>query len=287
MKFLDRLRNEPSNQLDLPPVAKAIKTAKNNGGKCKSKKHDLKKLEAGWNDKVYLLQHPSGESGDDLKASNPTNALAIFQSTGLRPDELHTGVTFFLEEDQVVIEIKGSKQISDANGTVVRGLEKRWITINPSFCMAAEFLCRYVKHQLSLTQRSVFDFKYNKNTFRNTMVALSDKFHETYRPKKTKISITAYFFRHHMSACLKADKELSPEQRAKVMGHLSTDSIESYASAYRRKSPVKPILKVRTSEEPIRKVQSSYIASKVKSKQQPSIKTLQKLTSRYSTSPSC
>jgi hypothetical protein len=267
MKNLDRLAVKLHEQYSTNSSKPKTKTSKGANKKPGSKRHDLKRLPEGWNDAIFEIQHPQWMVAQELRATNPTIALAFLQSSGARPDELEKGVTFFMEDNEVVVEIVGSKQIKDANGKAIRGIEKRWLTINPNFCKAAEFLCRFVKHQIAITDNPNFKFSYKKSTFKTMMVSLSDRYHDRYRSNKAKISVTTYFFRHHMSASLKSCKDLSASECAMVMGHLSTESLKSYASGYKKKSPVRPVLSVRTTEVPMQKIQSSFIASKTNLKQ--------------------
>lgn len=225
-----------------------------------SKKHDLKKLDAGWNDAIFELQKKRTDIKTLYRSGGPLVALAALQSTGMRPDELESGLVFRVKGQEVEIEIKGSKTIKDEEGEPVRGIERRFITINPAFCKASEFLKEFIIKRLHGNRTKSYSFRYNKETFRSVMETLSDKYNEIYRKRKTRISITGYFFRHHMAASLKACKELTDLERASVMGHLSVASLQSYASAYRSKSKVKPVLRVSTSAAPKSAPASRYLS---------------------------
>lgn len=231
-------------------------------GKHTSKKHDLKKLATGWNDAIFEIQKLSSDPVILETRGGPLVAIVALQASGMRPDELETGIIFHLNDGEVTIEVQGSKVIKDGYGKPTRGIEFRSITVNPKFCQASRFLVEYLTQRSIKLNKTSFCFGYTKNTLRNLMADLSEKYNKLHRKNKKKISITGYFFRHHLAASLKACKELTPAQRAQVMGHLSTSSIQTYASAYRSKNPIKPFLKVSTSEQPKQYTASNFLATK-------------------------
>lgn len=260
LKLLDKSAKKPeqtttNSKRDSRLASKKIK-------KYKSKKHDLKKLAAGWNDAIFALQQQSCNPEILETRGGPLIAFAVMQSTGLRPDELQSGVIFHLQNGEVTVEIEGSKTIKNEHDEATRGIEFREITINPRFCQASGFLCDFLTQRSLKMNKTSFCFSYSKNTMRNLMHDLSKKYNQLHRKGKKEITITGYFFRHHMAASLKACKELTPAQRAQVMGHLSTTSIQSYASSYRSKSPIKPYLKVSTSQQPKEYAASNFLATR-------------------------
>lgn len=223
-----------------------------NKKKCSnSKKHVIKKLRSGWHCKLFQIQQKRTESQPEANRGNTLLAVAIVIATGLRPIELESGVMIRTTENgSVEIEIQGAKVREDEHGENERGIDTRWIVINPEYSEASRFLANEIPKRLLSKRASEIDFSYSKSTLTKVINNLGKKYLEMYQPKLQDLQISPYCFRHLMSASLKSCNELDDIQRAQVLGHLSIRSMQSYAKGFRTKTPIKPALTVRTTQIP-------------------------------------
>ena len=216
-----------------------------------SKKHVIKKLRSGWHCKLFQIQRERTESQPEDNRGNTLLAVAIVIATGLRPTELESGVILRTNEcGSVEIEINGAKVREDQHGENERGIDTRWIVINPEYGQASRFLANEIPKSLLSKNASEISFSYSKSTLKKVINNLGKKYLEMHQPKLKDVQISPYCFRHLMSATLKSCNELDDVQRAQVLGHLSIHSMQSYAKGFRTKTPIKPALNVRTTQMP-------------------------------------
>jgi integrase len=244
-----------------------------NKRKCSnSKKHVLKKLHSGWHCKLFQIQKERTESQPKDNRGNTLLAVAILIATGLRPTELELGVILRITENgSVEIEIQGAKVREDKHGENERGIDTRWIVINPQYSEASRFLANEIPRRLSSEGASEISFSYSKSTLKKVINNLGKKYLEMYQPKLQDLQISPYCLRHLMSASLKSCNQLDDVQRAQVLGHLSILSMQSYAKGFRTKTPIKPALNVRTTQIPgLRDEQPAMKFAKMRMKSTPS-----------------
>lgn len=191
----------------------------------KAKKSALRLLPADWRESIW-----AAASTPEWRQSRPQlmPALAVLWLTGCRPAELEQGIELVTGRDRLVLKIKGAKCI-DAGGRE-RGQPTRHIgfQIDADSNPALRFL-----HALASRDATngvgECTITHNKDYLYNSVVALG----RTAFPKlRTRIS--PYCFRHQVASDLKAatsDREITLEQAAKVMGHLSDYSIGAYGHA--------------------------------------------------------
>lgn len=216
-----------------------------------SKKHVQKKLKQGWVDRVFEIQLQRTQSQPQRNQGFSILAIAICIATGLRPAELKQGVVLRqLACGNIEVEIYGAKLIRNEFGELDRGIEVRWLTINPDYSLASAYLQHTVPLLLKRSNSSEYKFEYNDSTLRKITSSLGREYLDLYQPKQKELILSPYVFRHQLSASLKSCTMLDNQERAMVLGHLSIDSMQSYSRAFRTKSPIKPILKVRASQAP-------------------------------------
>lgn len=193
----------------------------------KAKKGTLKSLPSNWQEDMWRTA-----STPEWKASRPKlqRALAILWLLGCRPAEIASGITIGWANGTLAFEVKGAKLV-DAGGRT-RGQPTRQVvfsrdsvgaTENPAFIFLADLVQSEGFneggiHKLVVTHHA--DYLYN------CIVALGKA---TYPAKRTRIS--PYVFRNQFASDLKADPDISLEDAAKLMGHLSDYSIGKYGHA--------------------------------------------------------
>jgi integrase len=246
-----------NNKESSAPMQKVKKVSKPN-----SRKHSIKKLPNGWIDEFFLFkqrknfEQPQSNQGDVLFA------IALSIAVGLRPIELENVVKIHKIGDQIEIEITGAKYSKNEYGVSERGIEKRWITINPEYALASKYVYDIAHEILKDSRNNYFEFGYRRDTLRKIVATTTKSFFKECYPKMKPESISPYSFRHMMSAALKSDESLSDVQIAQVLGHLSTESMKSYAKKFRRGTPKKPMLRVRSSELPRQQDKHTFKPSK-------------------------
>lgn len=223
----------------------------NNKKKIVPNKYALKMLTAGWTNKIFDLQREITSNQPKNNRGKILRALAITICTGLRPAELEKGVKLRLNEHNLLeIEIQGAKLAKNEFGQFERGIETRWLTINPSYNNATSYLTEEMKELVYLCGKREFEFSYCSSTLRKNVANLGKKYLLRYQSKLKDVSITPYTFRHLMSANIKSCTAFSDCERAQILGHLSIRSMQSYARGFRTKSGNKPIVGVRTTQMP-------------------------------------
>jgi integrase len=203
------------------------------------KRDTMSRLPKNWRERVF-------QAAVGRKKTRPgrlSEALAILWATGLRPAELETGVVYGIHNGQLAFKIQGAKVglIDNGDGVHERGIEQRTIYVNPSLHAGTKYLYDLV---LSEKKRT---FSYNKTSLRNRVNELG---REVLSKLKDAPSVSPYSFRHAMCSDLKSCDQLSDQDRAKVMGHLSVESLESYGRRRRGGGGVSPITRVTASAEP-------------------------------------
>jgi integrase len=155
-------------------------------------------------------------------------ALAVLWITGCRPAELEQGIELAARRDQLVVKIMGAKCV-DADGRE-RGQPTRHIgfSIDADANPALRFLHALAARN-AVNGIGKYTITHNKDYLYNSVVALG---RSAFPKLRTRIS--PYCFRHQVASDLKAatsDREITLEEAAKVMGHLSDYSIGAYGHA--------------------------------------------------------
>jgi integrase len=193
-----------------------------------SKQKDVAKLPRDWREKI-VAETLRSNAGNDFKA-----AVAVLHATGCRPEEIAQGVQLAMVGGQLAIRIKGAKV------STTRGMPWRILTIDPKLNEATAHLASLCGN----AQRAA-SVSFNKDSLR---VMVSRVAKRVYPRMKT--SISPYTFRHAMSADLKSCDALTDEERSRVMGHLSTESLSSYGRRRRGGGGRSPVVSVKTPREP-------------------------------------
>lgn len=205
-----------------------------------SKRDGMSRLPKDWRQRIFAAVQ-------DRKKTKPgrlAEAVALLWATGCRPAELEAGIQYTVKEGVLVIRIQGAKVGKIDNGEVEadRGMEWRILAVNPKIHEGAQYLYDKV-----LRERKPQTFKYNKNSIRSRVNELG---REITSRLKDPPSISPYSFRHAMASDLKSYDGMSDVARAKVMGHLSVESLESYGRRRRGGGGVCPVVAVRSSAQP-------------------------------------
>ncbi|WP_080425209.1 hypothetical protein [Burkholderia ubonensis] len=192
----------------------------------KTKKPALKSLVPTWREDMWARA-----SQPDWRQSRPQllPALALLWLTGCRPSEIQNGVTIAWSDDVLVIEIAGAKCV-DA-GQRERGQPRRRYAFrtgpdHESKLPALGILRLCALHAATATSRARCVVAHNADYLYNSVVELG---REVFPKMRTRVS--PYCFRHQLASDLKSDPNLSLEEAAKVMGHLSDYSIGKYGRA--------------------------------------------------------
>ena len=181
----------------------------------KSKRASVAKLPKDWREKVVAAALHSN-AGDAFKA-----AVAVLCVTGCRPEELEAGVACLKRQNgQLELRIRGAKTGTIDNGKVVadRGQPWRALIIDADASEASRYLAALCSNKPSAL------VQFNKDSLRKMVGRVAKRVY----PKKDGAGISPYCFRHAMAADLKSCDELTDEQRAMALGHLSVESIASY-----------------------------------------------------------
>ncbi len=191
----------------------------------KAKKSALRLLPPDWRESIWVTA-----STPEWQQSRPQllPALAVLWITGCRPAELEQGIDLVTGPDRLVVKIMGAKCV-DAGGRE-RGQPTRHIgfrvdaTANPALRLLHALAGRNAVNGVGRCT-----ITHNKDYLYNSVVALGKS---AFPKLRTRIS--PYCFRHQVASDLKAatcDHEITLEQAAKVMGHLSDYSIGVYGHA--------------------------------------------------------
>jgi integrase len=239
----------------------------------KAKKGTLRNLPANWRENVWEVA-----SSPEWRGSRPQlcPALAVLWLTGCRPAELKSGVLIGMRNDVLAIEVHGAKLV-DAGGRK-RGQPTRQYVFKLNAPDAIDhpalLFLRGLAGASELDEKGNHSkvIKHDDDYLYNCVVALGKA---TFPAMRTRIS--PYVFRHQLGSDLKADPDVSLEDAAKAMGHLSDYSIGKYGHvAHGRKGgrgSVKPAA-VRTTR-PVKhspkvdRLARFKVASAAKRKQQP------------------
>ncbi|HDY9314765.1 TPA: site-specific integrase [Klebsiella pneumoniae] len=198
-------------------------------------KRNIKKLNDNFREDIldYAISH-------NLKCAK---AIIVLYATGCRPDEILTGirVNFDKENNQLLFKIIGSK----LNAEQKRGIRIREVTVK-----ITEKNNKYYNQLIDIFKNNpgAYDVKIkigNKVSLSNTVKRIS----ETLWPRK-KHHASPYSFRHAKATELKNAK-FDEEAIAKIMGHASIRSQQSYGRRSNRSSgEFDDITNVETSSKP-------------------------------------
>ncbi|HGY3965440.1 TPA: site-specific integrase [Escherichia coli] len=176
-------------------------------------KRNIKKLNDDFRESIldYAISH-------NLKCAQ---ALIALYATGCRPDELKTGirVNYNQQNNALSFKIIGSK----LNAEQKRGIRLREVTVK-----ITEKNLQYYKPIIDIFEKNpdAYDLKLkieSKVSFSNTVKRIS----ETIWPRK-KYHASPYSFRHAKATELKNSGSFDVEEIAKIMGHASVRSQQSY-----------------------------------------------------------
>ncbi|WP_176059978.1 site-specific integrase [Paraburkholderia sp. BCC1876] len=192
----------------------------------KTKKSALKSLPPTWRDDMW-----ERASQLDWRQSRPQllPAMALLWLTGCRPSEIQNGVSVAWRDNLLVLEIAGAKCV-DA-GQRERGQPRRRYAFrtgaNDEATISALGILRLCAMNAATTTgvaRCVI--AHDADYLYNSVVELGRR---VFPKMRTRVS--PYCFRHQLASDLKSDPDLSLEEAAKIMGHLSDYSIGKYGRA--------------------------------------------------------
>ena len=183
-------------------VKKANSTGQGLVKKNYSKRKTIKRLPLGWRNVIFAraLQ----------KNSKYADAVATLSLTGCRPAEIEKGVVFEIYNDELKVTIFGAKTHGGKFGSPIR-----------SFVMSEDSLAFDHIRERCINEGGSFTVIAKAKAIGDAVSLMA---------KDTKLAnVSAYSFRHQMSADLKAGG-FDTESVAKVLGH-STDRSQTYYSA--------------------------------------------------------
>ncbi len=192
----------------------------------KTKKPALKSLPPTWREEMW-----ERASQTDWRLSRPQllPALALLWLTGCRPSEIQSGVSIAWGDNVLVLAITGAKCV-DA-GRRERGQPNRRYAFRTgpneeatSPALRALRLCALDAASTSGVSRCVIS--HDADYLYNSVVELG---RNVFPKMRTRVS--PYCFRHQLASDLKSDSDLTLEEAAKIMGHLSDYSIGKYGHA--------------------------------------------------------
>lgn len=196
----------------------------------KSKKHDMAKLPEDWRARAFadtLSQRPD-------QPSQTRKAVALLWLTGCRPSEIQKGVVVRMQDGELVIEITGSKTDTIPTllgGDIDRGLGLRTIYVDPALNAAAVFLA-------GLAAAGPITITHNPTSLKTRINEIG---HNILAKMKRPPSLSPYSFRHAIACDLKGCDSLDYKTKSTLMGHGSTESLESYGRRRKiKKSSVGP-----------------------------------------------
>ncbi|WP_175898663.1 site-specific integrase [Burkholderia vietnamiensis] len=191
----------------------------------KAKKAALKSLPANWREIMWA----KAAEPEWLRARPQLlPALAVLWVTGCRPSEIEEGANVAWRNQLLVVEIAGTKCV-DA-GQRQRGQPRRRYVFRTG--IAEESSCP----ALATLRRRAMEaatgdigrclVSHDSDYLYNSIVALG---RAAFPKMRTRVS--PYCFRHQHASDLKSDANISLEEAAKAMGHLSDYSIGKYGHA--------------------------------------------------------
>ncbi|WP_081058976.1 hypothetical protein [Burkholderia vietnamiensis] len=190
-----------------------------------AKKGALKSLPATWREDLW-----AHATEPEWVRARPQllPALAVLWLTGCRPSEIQKGVHVAWRNQILVLEIEGAKCV-DA-GRRERGQPRRRYVfrtgdedeaVHPALALLR---LRAMERTENGIGRCVVS--HDADYLYNSIVALG---RAVFPNKRTNIS--AYCYRHQFASDLKSDPDVSLEEAAKAMGHLSDYSVGKYGHA--------------------------------------------------------
>jgi len=185
----------------------------------KAKKSALKSLPPTWREDMW-----DEASKPEWRHARPQllPAVAVLWATGCRPVEIERGVRVLLRGDFLVIEVAGAKCM-DAGGRQ-RGQPKRHYGFKTDAdAHPALMLLRTLAAQNTANGTGQSQVTHDANYLYNTIVALGRCAFPRLRTR-----VSPYCFRHQLASDLKGDPNVSLEDAAKYMGHLSDYSLGKY-----------------------------------------------------------
>jgi integrase len=159
-------------------------------------------------------------------------AVAVLWATGCRPAELEKGARVCLEEDCLVVELRGAKV------TARTGHTWRRLYIDRRTAAGRALLEQLGQRTTMEVQRKA---KRIANDFADIRARLGHGFE----------GLSPYCMRHAASADAKASDEMNPEEVAGMMGHVSTRTQSRYGTARQSKGGASAVTFVQT-ERPVR-----------------------------------
>ena len=199
-------------------------------------KRNIKKLNDNFRESIleYAISH-------NLKCAN---ALVALYATGCRPDEIETGikVNFDSKNNKLSFKIIGSK----LNYQQKRGIRIREVTVK-----ITDKNLQYYKPIIDIFEKNpqAYDLKIKTESakaFSGYITKISKKLW----PRK-KYHASAYSFRHAKATELKNSEGFDAEKIAKIMGHASVRSQQSYGRKSKRSAGgFDDITDVETSSKP-------------------------------------
>lgn len=203
--------------------------------KSRSKKDDLQYLDDQWRDR--FMQHIQ---------SSPTykHASVLLRHCGMRPEELDKGVQVKLKKNKVVVGIEGAK-VRETAGQPWRLL-----------ILDAQQLPAWFIHDLSA--HKIMKVQVKKDNFRKYLNGLTERVLQgAVRKNKTKVSLSAYLFRHQLATDLRENGWAS-EKIAAVLGESVAETTRHYGMRRRgSKSPKSNVSIIRGSVQTARPVRSA------------------------------
>jgi integrase len=191
----------------------------------KAKKAALKSLPANWREMMWTR---AAEPEWQRARPQLLPALAVLWLTGCRPSEIEKGVNVAWRNQLLVVEIVGTKCVDAGQrerGQPRRRYAFRTDTEAESSCPALEAL-RLLSMEAATSGAGRCVVSHDGDYLYNSIVALGKA---AFPKMRTRVS--PYCFRHQHASDLKSDPDVSLEEAAKAMGHLSDYSIGKYGNA--------------------------------------------------------
>lgn len=184
--------------------------------------------------RVVLSRLPAGFQKMVYQAATDTQrpAVAILWATGCRPAEIEKGARVCLEEDCLVVELRGAK--------VTAGTGHAWRRLYIDRRTAAG---RAVLEQLG--NRTSMEVQRKAKRIANDFADIRARLGHGFE------GLSPYCMRHAASAAAKSSEAMNPEDVAGLMGHVSTRTQSRYGTARQAKGGGSAVTFVQT-ERPVR-----------------------------------
>ena len=203
--------------------------------KSRSKKDDLQYLDGQWRDRfMHYIQN----------SQTYKHASVLLRHCGMRPEELEKGVQVELKKHKVVVGIEGAK-VRETAGQPWRLL-----------ILDARQLPAWFIHDVSAHKFMKVQVK--KDNFRKYLNGLTERVLQgAVRNDKTKVSLSAYLFRHQLATDLR-ENGWSSEEMAAVLGESVAETTRHYGIRLRgSKSPKSNVSVIRGRVRTARPVRSA------------------------------